>query len=700
MAEQNFNVVDFDELTEANDGKTVLYADGQVCKSENTIGELVDSKIDGKGYATESFVTGKIDGLSGTVSTEYATKEELGKVGNFIVTDGNEEGPTLEPSKAETKNIYLVKDAGATGTDQYREWIVTENEGTKAWICIGDTSMDLSDYALSADVDTGLALKENKVFVAEYNVTPYAYIKAAYDAGKQIFLLAKNFNDDNPEGWSPYTFKVPLTDFYSLGDDAWFKFSFFNDGSPSKHINVTVNNNDVWSVWSNILQDKLTFAGENNTITAINTSAVGGGGTSIEAGTDLVINNGVISVNTNGTANGTYSFVEGYNTSAIGDYSHTEGYKNISYDTAAHCEGKWNIASGDAAHAEGEDTRALNFNAHAEGNGTSAYAIHSHAEGERCIASGMGSHAEGRETNANGYYAHSEGSATYAIGSASHAEGSNTSAYAQGSHTEGFATLASSYYENINGMHVEGNGCSAILSGVIYGGIHAEGYETLISGNSDGSHAEGYQTIVSGDGSHAEGFQTSALIQNSHTEGYKTFVSANSNNSRGLHAEGWETSAISQASHTEGGSTLASGQYSHAEGYNTKAYGDYSHAEGLESIASGRGSHAEGYATKASKSYSHAGGFYTNANDDYMTVIGKYNSTISNAAFVVGNGGFNRNHDAFIVDWNGVASAKTLMNADGVIPTIIPTASLPADTTACSMYVDANGKFYIVTANS
>lgn len=187
MAE-NYNAVDFSGLSATNDGNTLLYADNQVCKSDKTLGQLIDGKIDGKGYASETFVTGEINELSGTVSTEYATKEELGKVGNFIVTDGNEEGqPNLNPSEAETKNIYLVKEEQAATPDQYREWIITENEQEEnVWTCIGDTTIDLSDYALSADVNDELALKEDKIFEAIYDVTEYDEIDAAYKSGKKI----------------------------------------------------------------------------------------------------------------------------------------------------------------------------------------------------------------------------------------------------------------------------------------------------------------------------------------------------------------------------------------------------------------------------------------------------------------------------------------------------------------------------------
>lgn len=187
MAEQ-FNPVDFGSLSATSDGKTLLYADDKVCKSISSLGELIDDKIGDKGFATENYVNNSISSLSGTVSSVYATKDEIDKMGNFIVTGANAQGqPDLEPVSAETKSIYLVKNESVTGKDQYNEWIVTENASEElVWTCIGDTSIELSGYALSADVSSALDLKEDKVFVAEYGVTTYAEIKEEYDAGKQI----------------------------------------------------------------------------------------------------------------------------------------------------------------------------------------------------------------------------------------------------------------------------------------------------------------------------------------------------------------------------------------------------------------------------------------------------------------------------------------------------------------------------------
>lgn len=78
------------------------------------------------------------------------------------------------------------------------------------------------------------------------------------------------------------------------------------------------------------------------------------------------------------------------------------------------------------------------------------------------------------------------------------------------------------------------------------------------------------------------------------------------------HAEGNETVASGDyGSHAEGNGTTASGRWgSHAEGMNTVASGGRSHAEGSETVASGLTSHAEGHGTKAAASYQHVQGIF------------------------------------------------------------------------------------------
>lgn len=233
----------------------------------------------------------------------------------------------------------------------------------------------------------------------------------------------------------------------------------------------------------------------------------------ITAGTDLVIDGSVIKINTNGTATGDFSFVEGDSTSAIGDFgAHSEGYKTIAY--------------GEASHAEGDRTSAFGD------NGT-------HAEGYKTIASGYTSHAEGDSTSAfGGYGTHAEGYCSLAYGDTSHAEGEETSAVGNSSHTEGFKAFSTGEF----GAHAEGNNTSAV--------------------GSYGSHAEGFKSIAQGDTSHAEGEETSAFGEYaSHSEGYYTLAYGDTS-----HAEGDRTSAFGEGSHTEGLGTIAEDKSMHAGG--------------------------------------------------------------------------------------------------------------------------------------
>ena len=75
----------------------------------------------------------------------------------------------------------------------------------------------------------------------------------------------------------------------------------------------------------------------------------------------------------------------------------------------------------------------------------------------------------------------------------------------------------------------------------------------------------------------------------------------------------------------------------------------------------------------------------------------EYVAEYPQGAFIVGNGTGNARSNALIVDWDGSVSATTFKNSDGTLPTFIPVTTRPANTTACSLYVDADGKFYIVT---
>ena len=93
-------------------------------------------------------------------------------------------------------------------------------------------------------------------------------------------------------------------------------------------------------------QDQLIFEyDEYNKLSAINGSALAGeGGTTYQAGTDLKIDNNVISVDTNGNPHNdtnTHNFVEGSWTEASGYNCHAEGIATTAYGYAVHAQGMW-----------------------------------------------------------------------------------------------------------------------------------------------------------------------------------------------------------------------------------------------------------------------------------------------------------------------------------------------------------------------
>lgn len=377
-----------------------------------------------------------------------------------------------------------------------------------------------------------------------------------------------------------------------------------------------------------------------------------------------------------GTTIGTYSFAEGFNTTASGGSSHAEGDNTIASGEYSHAEGANTEASAHFAHAEGSDTTASGMNSHAEGDTTEASAHFAHAEGSETVASGDFSHAEGGMTKASGYFSHAEGESTTASGNNSHTEGSNTAAGGNNSHAEGSNTTASGDYS-----HTEGKSTVASASYA-----HSEGVNTSAVGQ--GSHAEGsnleknrYNEIIfeeprrveiedaaTGDfititvagsqafglNSHAEGCSTLAYGKNSHTEGYHTFAAANES-----HAEGCGCEANQAFAHAEGQDTRADGRGAHAEGFGTTARGTSSHAEGFFTIASGTYSHAEGYYTKAANYASHASGKYNVA----MTTGGGSGNT-TGTAFVIGNGtSSSALSNAFSVQYSGIVKAKSTITA-------------------------------------
>jgi hypothetical protein len=203
MAETNYSAVDFSQLSATDDGKTLLYKDQQLCQSTSSLGEIVNSKINSKGY-----ITSAVEELAhfydkDTIDGKFAD------FGGFEIASptGEDDHPDVE--NPDVKKIYLVKKG--TKKDKYCEWIWTKEEGSSenTWVLIGETTVELTDYVTTSALNDTLTGYQPVSSMESY------YTKSETSAASAISaaLTAK--------------------------------------------------------------QDNLTFAGENNTITSINTSAIG-----------------------------------------------------------------------------------------------------------------------------------------------------------------------------------------------------------------------------------------------------------------------------------------------------------------------------------------------------------------------------------------------------------------------------------------
>lgn len=175
-------------------------------------------------YATKEFVT-SADGIIKTwIENNYwASSATSAEIARQLANFGGFEPVSTLPTSGDPKKIYLIKDTTAPQPDQYKEYIWNNNN----WLCIGDTSMDLTPYAKTDWVSGEL---DKKVNTADFNSykTEVEHALAdkldkdefdTYSAGIATALGSKLDKDDF-EAWSAHAF-----DDYAKTDDVDAKFS-------------------------------------------------------------------------------------------------------------------------------------------------------------------------------------------------------------------------------------------------------------------------------------------------------------------------------------------------------------------------------------------------------------------------------------------------------------------------------------------
>lgn len=179
------------------------YADLQALQAKGTLTSLAWHREDGTVVTVPLTSTGPVDGKDAFVFSTIITTADGSTFNAFILDEddvltyvtediggggggggvdtafkvvGLKDGhpDVTSPSK---KIIYLTKEAGSTARDPYTEWIYTDDS---QWQIIGETSVDLTDYAKKEDLDDYAKTSDLDSYATKTELSNYA-LQSAVD---------------------------------------------------------------------------------------------------------------------------------------------------------------------------------------------------------------------------------------------------------------------------------------------------------------------------------------------------------------------------------------------------------------------------------------------------------------------------------------------------------------------------------------
>lgn len=188
-------------LIEKQDGLYVpTVAEAKVSQEQNNI---ISSKADGL-FAEDAIVEIKVDGTAAPITDKtvdialksvtdlenYYDKEKVDDLLEAITTLNISVVDILPTADISTTTIYLVAKTGTEEQNIYSEYICLDAT-VPTWECIGDTKVDLAEYAKTDDVNTALELKADKteldVYVTDTDLTNKCYATETW-VNEQGFL--------------------------------------------------------------------------------------------------------------------------------------------------------------------------------------------------------------------------------------------------------------------------------------------------------------------------------------------------------------------------------------------------------------------------------------------------------------------------------------------------------------------------------
>ena len=155
---------------------------GQVTTNKNDIATLKTGKAD-KSTTLAGYGIGDAYTKGQTDSAIKSAIANSGHLKRTIVTRLPEE------SAADEHTIYMIKKSSPDGTNAYDEYMVVNESGTKKLEKVGDSKVDLTNYATKTEVQTA---KSQAISTASGDATTKAN-KALEDAKTYANGLAKNY---------------------------------------------------------------------------------------------------------------------------------------------------------------------------------------------------------------------------------------------------------------------------------------------------------------------------------------------------------------------------------------------------------------------------------------------------------------------------------------------------------------------------
>lgn len=155
---------------------------GQVTTNKNDIATLKTGKAD-KSTTLAGYGIGDAYTKGQTDSAIKSAIANSGHLKRTIVTQ------LPEASAADEHTIYMIKKSSPDGTNAYDEYMVVNESGTKKLEKVGDSKVDLTNYATKTEVQTA---KSEAISTASGDATTKAN-KALSDAKSYADGLAENY---------------------------------------------------------------------------------------------------------------------------------------------------------------------------------------------------------------------------------------------------------------------------------------------------------------------------------------------------------------------------------------------------------------------------------------------------------------------------------------------------------------------------